>query len=188
MPKPVSRPFKGRQLNVFPDSFVCLDIETTGLSPVYDDIIEVSALRVEDGRAVDSFSEIINIHRPLPPFIASLTGITDAMIATGGEADDVLARFLDFTGDSVVMGHNVNFDINFLYDNCMARLGAVFGNDYVDTLKIARKLLPQLPHHKLDDLMRFYGIRPRDQHRALNDCELTVACYYNMKEDMAYEH
>ena len=183
-----SRPLKGKSLNTLPDSFVCLDIETTGLSPAYDDIIEISALRVEDGLTVDSFSEIINIHRPLPPFISSLTGITDAMIARGGEADDVLARFLDFTGDSVIMGHNVNFDINFLYDNCLARLGAVFGNPYVDTLKIARRALPQLPHHTLDDLTRFYGIRARDTHRALHDCELTVACYYNLKEDMAYEH
>ena len=183
-----TRPFKGRPLKTFPDSFVCLDIETTGLSPVYDDIIEISALRVEDGEITDSFSEIINIRRPLPPFISSLTGITDAMIAQGNEAEDVLARFLDFTGDSVIMGHNVTFDINFLYDNCRARLGAVFGNPYVDTLTIARKLLPQLPHHRLDDLMRYYGIRARDTHRALHDCELTVACYYNMKEEMAYEH
>ena len=188
MQKQNPRPLKGRPLKTFPDSFVCLDIETTGLSPVYDDIIEISALRVEDGRITDSFSEIINIRRPLPPFISALTGITDAMIAQGNEAEDVLARFLDFTGDSVVMGHNVNFDINFLYDNCMARLGAVFGNPYVDTLTIARKLLPQLPHHRLDDLMRYYGIRARDTHRALHDCELTVACYYNMKEEMAYEH
>ena len=183
-----TRPFKGKHLKTLPDSFVCLDIETTGLSPVYDDIIEISALRVEDGKITDSFSEIINIRRPLPPFISSLTGITDAMIAGGSEAEDVLARFLDFTGDSVIMGHNVNFDINFLYDNCMARLGAVFSNPYVDTLTIARKLLPQLPHHRLDDLMRYYGIRARDTHRALHDCELTVACYYNMKEEMAYEH
>ncbi|MBQ6117996.1 MAG: 3'-5' exonuclease [Clostridia bacterium] len=188
MPKTVSRPLKGRHLNTLPDSFVCLDIETTGLSPVYDDIIEVSALRVENGATAESFSEIINIHRPLPPFITSLTGITDAMIAGGSEAEDVLARFLDFTGDSVILGHNVNFDINFLYDNCMARLGAVFGNNYVDTLKLARRLLPGLPHHRLDDLMRYYGVRPRARHRALNDCELTVACYYNMKEEMAYEH
>ena len=188
MPKPNARPFKGQRLNTFPDSFVCLDIETTGLSPVYDDIIEISALRVEDGVATASFSELIDIRRRLPPFIVDLTGITDAMIATGDRAENVLARFLDFTGDSVIMGHNVNFDINFIYDNCMARLGAVFGNPYVDTLTIARKLLPQLPHHRLDDLMRYYGIRARDTHRALHDCELTVACYYNMKEEMAYEH
>lgn len=188
MPKPTTRPFKGRRLNTFPDSFVCLDIETTGLSPVYDDIIEISALRVEDGVATASFSELIDIRRRLPPFIVDLTGITDAMIATGDRAENVLARFLDFTGDSVIMGHNVNFDINFIYDNCMARLGVPFGNPYVDTLAIARKTLPALPHHRLDDVMRYYGIRAREQHRALHDCELTVACYYRMKEDLCYEH
>jgi DNA polymerase-3 subunit epsilon len=188
MPRQTSRPFKGQRLNTLPDSFVCLDIETTGLSPVYDDIIEISALRVEEGVTTDSFSEIIDIRRRLPPFIMELTGITDAMIATGDRAENVLARFLDFTGDSVIMGHNINFDINFIYDNCMARLGVPFSNPYVDTLAIARRALPALPHHRLDDVMRYYGIRARDTHRALHDCELTVACYYNMKEEMAYEH
>ena len=174
------RQFKGKSLDIAPSAFVCLDIETTGLSPAYDNIIEISAIKCENGEITATFSEIINIHRPLPPFISSLTGITDKMISSGRELTDVLSDFYAFTDGHILMGHNVNFDINFLYDNFLSQLGVLFSNDFVDTLRIAKRTLPFLPHHRLDDITAYYGLEQRNEHRALNDCLLTVNCFYRM--------
>lgn len=174
------RVFKGKCLQEFPTSFVCIDIETTGLNPLYDDIIEVSGIRVENRIITDTFSETINIHRPLPPFITALTGITDKELSASNSEENVLTRFCSFVGDDIILGHNVNFDINFLYDKCLEKTGIFFENDFIDTLKISRKLLPQLKHHKLDDLAEYYNIPPRTLHRALGDCEITVKCYFEM--------
>ncbi len=181
------RAFKGKCLTCFPRSFVCIDIETTGLSPVYDDIIEVSGIRVTDGSITDTFSETINIGRPLPPFIVALTGITDKELQNSNCAENVLTRFCSFVGGDILLGHNVNFDINFLYDKCLEKTGILFENDFVDTLKIGKKLLPQLKHHKLDDLAEYYDIPPRTLHRALGDCEMTVNCYFRMLDSIEDE-
>ena len=181
------RAFKGKCLTCFPKSFVCIDIETTGLSPLYDDIIEVSGIRVIDGEITDKFSETININRPLPPFITALTGITDKELSKSNCAENVLTRFCNFVGGDILLGHNVNFDINFLYDKCLDKTGILFENDFIDTLKIGKKLLPHLKHHKLDDLAEYYSIPPRTLHRALGDCEMTVKCYFRMIEDIPDE-
>lgn len=178
------RAFKGKCLPDFPESFTCIDIETTGLSPLYDDIIEVSGIKVENRKTVATFSETINIGRPLPPFIIALTGITDKELSRSNCAENVLTRFCSFVGGDILLGHNVNFDINFLYDKCLDKTGILFENDFVDTLKIGKKLLPQLKHHKLDDLADYYCIPPRTLHRALGDCEMTVNCYFKMLDDI----
>lgn len=175
--------FMGKCLNTFPDTFVCFDIETTGLSPARDDIIEISALKTENNTVTDSFSQLIRISRPLPPFIRSLTGITDEMLAKNGKSiESVLADFIDFTDGYILMGHNVRFDMNFIYDNCLEKLGTLFENDFVDTLAFSRKLLGCLRHHKLDDIAEHFGIEGRTLHRALGDVEMTVKCYYKLKE------
>jgi len=181
------RAFKGKCLTTFPRSFVCIDIETTGLSPRYDDIIEVSGIRVQNGKAVDTFSETINIERPLPPFITALTGITDKELSKSNSAENVLTRFCSFVDGDILLGHNVNFDINFLYDKCLEKTGILFENDFIDTLKIGKRLLPHLKHHKLDDLADYYDIPPRTLHRALGDCEMTVNCYFKMLDDIQNE-
>lgn len=178
------RAFKGKCLLTFPRSFTCIDIETTGLSPAFDDIIEVSAIRVENGRITATFSETINVGRPLPPFITALTGITDKELKKSNSAENVLTRFCSFVGGDILLGHNVNFDINFLYDKCLEITGILFENDFVDTLKIGKRLLPHLKHHKLDDLAEYYSIPPRSLHRALGDCEMTVNCYFKMLDDI----
>lgn len=182
-----ARAFKGRCLTDFPRSFTCIDIETTGLSPIYDDIIEVSGIRVIDGKTAATFSETINIGRPLPPFITALTGITDKELEKSNSAENVLTRFCSFVGGDILLGHNVNFDINFLYDKCLDKTGILFENDFVDTLKIGKRLLPHLKHHKLDDLADYYSIPPRCLHRALGDCEMTVNCYFKMLSDIEDE-
>lgn len=92
----------------------------------------------------------------------------------------VLYEFKKFLGNDIIIGHNVNFDINFIYDSMVDNLGEYLSNDYIDTLKISRKLLPELKHHKLDNLIDYFNLTKRNEHRALNDCVLTNQVYINL--------
>ena len=92
----------------------------------------------------------------------------------------VLYEFKKFLGNGIIIGHNVNFDIDFIYDSMVDNLGEYLSNDYIDTLRISRKLLPELKHHKLDNLIDYFNLAKRDEHRALNDCVLTNQVYINL--------
>ena len=135
------RDHKGHSLLTFPSRYVVLDLETTGLDPQYDDIIEVAAIRIVDGAAEGSFSSLVNPGYPIDEFITDLTGITDDMLSSAPSLDFVLPALLSFVGADIVVGHNVNFDINFIYDSCSARSLAPFSNDFVDTMRISRSLM-----------------------------------------------
>ena len=161
-------------------NYTVVDIETTGLDWNFNKILEISALKVRNKKIIGKFSKIINPHEPLPYFIKNLTGITDDMTKDAKELESVLKEFKEFLKDDVIVGHNVHFDINFLYDNFEEVLEEPLSNNFIDTLRIARKLLPDLPHHKLDDLIAYYGLEVRDKHRALNDCILTNQVYLCM--------
>lgn len=149
---------KGHSLLAFPSRYVVLDLETTGLDPQYDDIIEVAAIRIVDGAIEDSFSSLVNPGYSIDEFIAELTGITDDMLAPAPSLDSVLPAFLSFIGSDVVVGHNVNFDINFIYDSCSALSLEPFSNDFVDTMRISRKLFPEDRHHILKILSADLGL------------------------------
>ena len=92
----------------------------------------------------------------------------------------VLYEFKKFLGNDIIIGHNVNFDIDFIYDSMVDNLGEYLSNDYIDTLRISRKLLPELKHHKLDTLIDYFNLTKRNEHRALNDCVLTNQVYINL--------
>ena len=173
---------KGKSLIEDMDDYTVVDIETTGLDRRYHKILEISALKVRDRKVVDEFSEIINPHEPIPSFIRNLTGITNEMARDGMELKDVLRKFKEFLKDDVIVGHNVNFDVNFLYDNFKIVLKEELTNNFVDTLRISRKLLPELKTHRLDDLTDYFVIEMRDKHRALNDCVLTNKVYLHLCE------
>ena len=89
-------------------------------------------------------------------------------------------EFKKFLGNDIIIGHNVNFDIDFIYDSMVDNLGEYLSNDYIDTLRISRKLLPELKHHKLDNLIDYFNLTKRNEHRALNDCVLTNQVYINL--------
>ena len=89
-------------------------------------------------------------------------------------------EFKKFLGNDIIIGHNVNFDIDFIYDSMVDNLGEYLSNDYIDTLRISRKLLPELKHHKLDNLIDYFNLAKRNEHRALNDCVLTNQVYINL--------
>lgn len=183
------RESKGRSIIAFPDTYCVIDVETTGRSPQWDHIIEVAAVKISDGRETGRFSSLIQ--PPSMPggthvdeFIAALTGITDEMLAGAPFAPDVLAELAAFVGDTPVVGHYVGFDINFLYDSFDRYLDRPFSNDYIDTLRIARKLHPEMSHHRLADLVDLFGVTHNNAHRAMGDVEATAECFARLKDEV----
>lgn len=173
-----------------PDSYIVLDLETTGLDPHYDDIIEVACLKFAGGKQVDSFHSYIQ-PRPfqdddgqlhfVDDFITDLTGITDDMLKDAPRFASIAPELSKYLGNSVLVGHNVNFDINFLYDNFMAALRKPLHNNFVDTMRIARIVMPDLPHHRLKDLCKAFSIGT-DLHRADSDCMATQKILVNLQK------
>ena len=181
---------KGHSILNVPDSYIVLDLETTGLDPHYDDIIEVACLKFAGGKQVDSFHSYIQ-PRPfqdnngqlhfVDDFITDLTGITDDMLKDAPHFTSIAPELSKYLGNSVLVGHNVNFDINFLYDNFMAALRKPLHNNFVDTMRIARIVMPDLPHHRLKDLCKAFSI-DTDLHRADNDCMATQKILVNLQK------
>ena len=171
------RSHKGKSLFEFPKSFVVIDIETTGLDPTHNCIIEVAGIKVNDEKIVDTFSSLINPEIELSPFITELTGITNEELATASKASPVLKSFSDFIGDSILIGHNVHFDINFLYDNFENYLSKPLCNNFVDTLRLSRRFFKDAPSHTLGALSWYLGITVSESHRALADCYTTLHLY-----------
>ncbi len=150
-----------------PMNYVALDIETTGLNPRYDKIIEIGALRVRDGKAEDTFSSFVNPAKSLPTRIIELTGIQDADVCKAPYIDEVLDAFLTFAGDDVLLGHNLIFDYSFVKKaavNCKKS----YERTGIDTLKIAKCFLGDLESRSLGFLCEYFQIA-LDAHRALND-------------------
>lgn len=159
-------------------------METTGLDPTYDKIIEIGAIKIADGKEVDSFSTLVNPNCKIDEFITSLTGITNDMLLAAPCMDNVVSTLFNFVGDLVVVGHNVNFDINFLYDEFNKYLNVTFNNNYVDTLRIARRIYPDLKNYKLDSLSSKCGLNITNKHRALSDAKIAFGCFEFMKSDI----
>ncbi len=163
----------GKKLNIYITDYVVFDLETTGTSCITDGVVEISAVKVVNGVIVDEFSELVNPEMPISYFASQVNGISDDMVEDCPTFDEVLGRFLDFIGNSVLVGHNIHtFDMKFIQRDAQKYFGKVIGNDYIDTLQIARLYLPNLEHHRLTDLADHYGISTEGAHRALNDCRM----------------
>lgn len=154
------------------DNYIVLDTETTGLNPARDKVLEIGAARIEQGRVVETFETMIDTGVPIPERITELTGITDAMQAEGKKTEEAFREFFDFCKDLPILGHNITFDFSFLKQMAV-NLGYSFEKDGIDTLKIARKVLADLPSRRLPDLCVHYGIDPGHSHRALDDALAT---------------
>ncbi|MBQ7596713.1 MAG: 3'-5' exonuclease, partial [Clostridia bacterium] len=131
------RIYKGRSLLIFPADYTVIDIETSGLSPEECEIIEISAVKVRNDKITDTFSQLIKPERRISAFITSLTGITNDMVKYAPDIKSVITDFADFIGSDILLGYNVNFDINFLYDNMVKHLGTPLNNDFVDVLRFS---------------------------------------------------
>lgn len=173
---------KGKGLVCNLCNFTVIDLETTGLDPKYDDIIEVGAVRYRNGEAVAEFSSLVNPGYKIDEFISELTGITNEMLIVAPSIKEILPKYLEFIGTDVVVGHNVNFDINFIYDNAMQINGAVFSNDYLDTMRLSRRLFPEHRHHRLKQLVSRFQLNTKPTHRATSDCKATAECLFYMYE------
>ncbi len=179
----MERESRGSSIIALPDNYVCIDIETTGLSFEYDEIIEVSALKVCDQKIVDLYTTLIKPTFPVPGYITALTGITNEMVSSAPQIEEILPVLYSFIGSSIVVGHNVSFDVNFLYDS-FCRVGMTFSNDFIDTMRIARKLYPEMQHHRLVDLIEKLKV-PRDRaHRSEDDAKATILCFESMKSEI----
>jgi len=166
-------------------SFVVVDLETTGLSATATGIIEIGAARVQSGRIVETFEELVNPGTRLPPFITCLTGIDDGMLKAAPPIDVVWPRFRAFLGMDVIVAHNASFDLGFLNAAATALDGGVLPQPHLCTLKLARRLLPQLRRRGLDALAAHFGIPQVDRHRALGDVRITVEVLFQLLERLA---
>ena len=201
---------KGKSLLDFPTNYTVIDIETTGLDASYDSIIEIGAIKVINNSVESTFSSLVK-----PPaleydpeyddcdfliddneekyyyvdsYITNLTHITNEMLDSAPEPKDVLKDFLDFISDDILVGHNINFDINFLYDNILKYYGKKLDNNFVDTLRLSRRFHKDLLHHRLSDMADFYQIDDSGAHRSLTDCTTTNELYQCLYDSMIKEY
>lgn len=153
--------------------FVVFDIETTGFSAVNDRIIEIGAVKVENGEIVDRYSTFVNPERPIPFEIEKLTGINDGMVVDAAVIEDILPEFLAFSEDCIMVAHNAGFDMSFIKENCR-RMNLLRKFTVVDTLAMARSMLPDLKNYKLDTVVEAVGGTLENHHRAVEDAESTA--------------
>lgn len=163
-----------------PDSFTVIDLETTGLSPKTDKIIEVGAIRVRNGVITEQFSTMVNPGRKLDERIRELTGICDENLQEAPYIEQVLPELLAFIGEDILVGHRILFDFAFI-KKAAANQKLSFEKEGIDTLKLARRFLPEIESRRLSFLCQYYGI-PLKAHRAVEDAKATAALYAKLAE------
>ncbi len=173
------RAWQASQTRLADLEYVVVDVETTGLVAGRHRLIEVAGLRVRAGMVVDAFQQLINPEHRLPRFISAFTGITQAMVNAASRVDDVLPSFFAFLDDAPIVGHNVGFDLGFLGYEAV-RLGYPLATDGLDTIRLARRLMPGIRQLKLDMLARQVGVVVRDRHRALGDARITQEVFQHL--------
>jgi DNA polymerase-3 subunit epsilon len=209
---------KGKSLVVIPPEYILIDTETTGLSPEFDDLIEIACIKMNNGQEIGRFHSLIQptaseeyledmnedeikkisaneiktdedgyqyIEVYVDSFITSLTGITNEMLETAPVFSSIAKDLWDFIGDSILVGHNINFDINFLYDNLETTLQKELKNNFIDTLRISRMLFPDFPNHKLLTISEKLEVADNQEHRALSDCLLVGGILKKIKSYIA---
>ena len=164
---------KGQSLK---GTYVVFDLETTGFSSAKDKIIEIGAVKVENGEITDKYSTFVNPKIPIPFRITQLTSITDEMVMESPEIETILPQFLKFVGDAVLVAHNASFDVSFIEENCRQQ-GIEPDFTSVDTVGLARVLLPTLSKFKLNVVAKALNISQEHHHRAVDDARVTAEIY-----------
>lgn len=159
-------------------SYICVDVETTGLNPGVEKLIEIGAVKVVDGKAVEHFQSLVQPGRPVGQHIEALTGITDEMLADAPTVSEVVPVFRQFCEELPLVGHNLMFDFSFL-KKAMVNANLDFERSGIDTLRIARRYLPELESRRLGFLCEHFGFA-HTAHRALGDAEATSALYQKL--------
>lgn len=164
---------KGIEKPGFPENYTLIDVETTGLSPYRNRITEMGALKVRHGETIATFSELVKFpdSNKVPAFLTKLNGIDEEAIETKGmPVDQAIKKYREFIGSDVIVGYNVNFDLNFVYDLTDQYHLPVLSNDYVDVLRLARSYYINESHNRLLDCMQRMKIAESQEHRGLDDC------------------
>lgn len=175
------REHKGKSLIDFTDNYVVVDLETTGYMPEFDSIIEIGAIKYINNIEVDRFHTFVS-GCVIDDFVTAHTGITNDMLVNAPPIKIALANLLDFISDNIIIAHNANFDVNFIYDNSKQVLNFDFKNDFIDTLRIARRIKLDTPNCKLSTLAKYFNINQSNQHRSIPDCETTQLLYLKLRE------
>lgn len=177
---------RGKQLNKYVPDYVVFDLETTGISANYDEVIEISAVKVRAGKIVDEFSTLVNPGKPIPYGASAVNHIDDAMVADAPKLERVLPAFLEFIGKDILVGHNIaTFDMKFLYRDFEKYMGYTLKNDYIDTLRLAKVVFPDWKHRRLGDLANYYGISTKGAHRALTDCRMNQSVFELLGKELS---
>lgn len=164
------------------NTYIALDLETTGLNPSQDRILEIGAVKVIEGRIEDTYETLVNPGRSIDRRIEELTGITEEMAKSGRDTGEALGELLDFCSDLPLLGHNIMFDYSFIKQNAINR-NLEFEKEGIDTLKIARVLFPKMEHRSLQALLSYYQIPQQQAHRAASDALSAMELYRRMWED-----
>ncbi|MFI5394876.1 MAG: exonuclease domain-containing protein [Candidatus Binatia bacterium] len=170
---------------LYDTTFVVVDLETTGGAASPANIIEIGAARIHRGRVVEEFQQLVNPGSRLPTFITQLTGIDDTMLRDQPPITAVWPRFVEFLGDGVLVAHNAAFDISFLNAAAVAHSGRPLPHPHLCTLRLTRRLIPELRRRSLDVVASHFGIPISDRHRALGDVRITVEIFFHMIERLA---
>ncbi|MFR2255327.1 MAG: PolC-type DNA polymerase III [Ruminococcus sp.] len=170
---------KGDADTGFDGTFICFDIETTGLSAVRDKITEIGAVKVENGVITDTFSTFANPEMPIPQKITQLTGITDDMVKDAPSQSEAVGAFLEFAGDNVLVAHNAPFDTSFIAKAC-EDMGREYNYTSIDTVAISRAILTDIKNCKLDTVAKFLRLGDFNHHRATDDAEMLARIFINL--------
>ena len=170
---------KGDADTGFDGTFICFDIETTGLSAARDKITEIGAVKVENGVITDKFSTFVNPEMPIPQKITQLTGITDEMVKDAPSQSEAVSAFLKFAGDNVLVAHNAPFDTSFIAKAC-EDMGREYNYTSIDTVAISRAILTDIKNCKLDTVAKFLRLGEFNHHRATDDAEMLAKIFITL--------
>ena len=175
--------FGNKDINIKDTTFCVLDLETTGLSYRTEKITEIGIMKVKNGEVIEEFDELVDPEKPIPERVVEVTHITDEMVKGKPTIDIMMPKALEFIGDSIVVTHNTDFDIGWMRYNC-SNLGLEFNNTYLDTLRLSKKMYPDLTKYKLGYIAEKLGIEVDVAHRALADVDTTVKVLNKMLEEI----
>ena len=183
----LSSPVNGDKNEPMDGTFVCFDLETTGLYAISDKITEIGAVKIKDGIIVGNFSTFVNPERPIPPQVSALTGITDSMVAGAPSQSEAVKAFLKFCDGAVIVAHNSPFDTGFIRKAC-DDMGVEYNCTSIDTVAIARAVLPEINNVKLDTLAKHFRLGKFNHHRAVDDAEMLTRIFMNLVRILTEKH